>query len=72
MSLWIFHEDVTIHEFTINGAQGTIDNENMTVKVMLPPKSEVTSLTPVIEIADQGYGYSCQWRTTEFFRQCGI
>ena len=46
-------QDVTIHEFTINGTQGTIDNENMTVKVMLPPKSEVTSLTPVIEIADQ-------------------
>lgn len=47
-----FSQDVSIHEFMINGVQGTIDNENMTVKVMLPPKSEVTSLAPSVKVAD--------------------
>ena len=48
-----FSQDVNVHEFTINGEQGAIDNEAMTIKVMLPPKSDVTALVPSIKIADQ-------------------
>ncbi|WP_373126666.1 DUF4960 domain-containing protein [Bacteroides sp. HPS0048] len=47
-----FSQDVNIHEFTINGVQGVIDNETMMIKVMLPPKSDVTSLVPDIKVAD--------------------
>ena len=58
-----FSQDVNIHEFTINGVQGVIDNETMMIKVMLPPKSDVTSLVPDIKVADnavitQGSGES--------------
>lgn len=49
---WDFSQDVNIHEFTINGVQGVIDNETMMIKVMLPPKSDVTSLVPDIKVAD--------------------
>lgn len=45
-------QDVTIHEFVIDGASGTIDNEAMTVKVMLPPKSDVTALVPSVKVAE--------------------
>ena len=47
-----FSQDVNIHEFTINGVQGVIDNETMMIKVMLPPKSDVTSLVPDSKVAD--------------------
>lgn len=44
--------DVTIHEFSINGAQGEIDNEAMKIKVVLPPKTDISALTPSIKVAD--------------------
>lgn len=46
-----FSQDVSIHEFVINGVPGVIDDEAMTVKVMLPPKSDVTSLAPAVTVA---------------------
>ena len=56
-----FSQDVNIHEFTINGVQGVIDNETMMIKVMLPPKSDVTSLVPDIKVADNAvYVYKRQ------------
>lgn len=44
-------QDVTIREFTINGVRAEIDNEVMTVRVVLPPKSDVTTLSPIVTVA---------------------
>ncbi len=44
--------DVTIHEFSINGVQGDIDNKNLTIKLLLPPKTDVSALAPDIVIAE--------------------
>lgn len=44
--------DVTIHEFRINDAQGEINNEEMKIKVVFPPKTDVTALAPTIKVAD--------------------
>lgn len=45
------YADVTIHEFAINDVQGEIDNETMKIKVILPPKTDISALSPFIEIA---------------------
>lgn len=43
-------KDLIINEFSINGVQGEINNEDMTVVVTLPANSDVTSLTPEIKV----------------------
>ncbi len=43
--------DVTIHEFAIKNSQGEIDNKSMKIKVILPPKTDVSALIPSIKIA---------------------
>lgn len=45
-------QDVTIHEFIINGVPGEIDNKAMTIKVMLPPKSDVKALLPSVKTSE--------------------
>ena len=44
--------DATIHGFVINGVQGEIDNKALTVSVLLPPKTDVSALTPEIALAE--------------------
>lgn len=45
-------QDVSIHDFVIDGTVGTIDHSDMTIKVMLPPFTDLTQLTPVITVAE--------------------
>lgn len=45
-------EDVMISAFSVHGVQGKIDNEQMTIHVVLPSSSDVTSLIPQITIAE--------------------
>ena len=42
--------DVNINSFVINGVEGTIDNSNATINVILPLNSPLTSLSPEINI----------------------
>lgn len=43
-------KDLIINEFSIEGISGEIDNENMTIRVILPANSDITSLTPQIKV----------------------
>lgn len=43
-------KDLIFNEFSINGVQGEIDNENMMVTIILPANSDITSLTPDIKV----------------------
>ena len=44
--------DATIHEFSINGTKGEIDNGKLEINVVLPPKTDVTAIVPTIRIAE--------------------
>lgn len=44
--------DVFIHEFIINENKGVINNEKMEINVILPPKTDVSALSPIITVAD--------------------
>jgi len=44
--------DTSIHTFSINGVQGTINAENSTISVILPSGSSLRALSPVITVAD--------------------
>lgn len=44
--------DTSIHTFSINGVQGTINAENSTISVILPSGSSLKALSPVIAVAD--------------------
>lgn len=43
-------KDVNINSFTVNGVEGTIDNNNATINVILPLNTPLTSLSPEISI----------------------
>ncbi|MFA9371278.1 MAG: hypothetical protein ACERIH_06170 [Labilibaculum antarcticum] len=47
-----FSGDVDIHSFAVNGVEGTINEENSSISVILPSGSDLTGLTPQISIAD--------------------
>lgn len=42
--------DVDIHSFSINGVEGFIDNDNSTIKVIMPNGTDLTALAPQIVI----------------------
>lgn len=46
-----FSSDVNIHSFSINGVEGIINAENSTITVVLPNGTDLTALSPQIEIA---------------------
>mgnify|MGYP003303343210 CR=1 FL=1 len=43
-------KDNTIHDFTINGVNGTIDKDAKTVTVLLTEDTDLTELVPVIKV----------------------
>jgi len=44
--------EVDILSFTINGVEGTIDTAKQTIKLFMPPGTNLTSLTPSVSISD--------------------
>ncbi|MCW3788292.1 hypothetical protein [Plebeiibacterium sediminum] len=47
-----FTGDTSIHSFVVNGVEGTINEENSTISVILPSGSDLTGLSPEITIAN--------------------
>ena len=47
-----FSGDTSIHSFSVNGVDGTINEENSTISVILPSGSDLTGLSPEITIAE--------------------
>ena len=41
-----FSGDTSIHSFVVNGVEGTINEENSTISVILPSGSDLTGLSP--------------------------
>lgn len=44
--------NVDIVSFNVDGQKATIDNKTMTIKLMMPPGTDLTQLKPVIEIPE--------------------
>lgn len=44
--------DVDILSFTVNGHEAVVDNEALTVKLMMPPGTDVTQLKPVVQVSE--------------------
>lgn len=44
--------DVDILSFTVDGYEALVDNEALTVKLMMPPGTDVTQLKPVVEVSE--------------------
>ncbi|MDD3077660.1 MAG: hypothetical protein PHH37_00965 [Paludibacter sp.] len=44
--------DVNILSFTVNGHEAVVDNKALTVKLLLPPGTDLTQLKPVVEIPE--------------------
>lgn len=47
--------DVDIHSFRINGIEGTINKDNSTIHLVLPNGTDLTTLTPEINIHKDAY-----------------
>ena len=47
-----FSGDVDIHSFVVNGVEGTINEENSSISVILPAGSDLTALTPQITLGE--------------------
>ena len=47
-------QEAVVTGFSLNGVSGEIDNDNMTIHVVLPPNTDVTSLVPAIQIPTGG------------------
>ncbi len=59
-------EDTLIHSFEIDGTQGTINNKDMTISILMPPKTDLTQLTPTIQIAEGATITPASGETTDF------
>ena len=44
--------EVDILSFTVEGLQAEVDNENLTIRLMMPPGSDLRKLKPVVEISE--------------------
>lgn len=44
--------DVDILSFTVDGREAAIDNKALTIKLMMPPGTDVTQLKPIVEIPE--------------------
>lgn len=44
--------EVDILSFTINGVEGTIDSANQSIKLLMPPGTDLTDLAPSVSVSD--------------------
>jgi hypothetical protein len=45
-------KDVTIAEFTVNGANGVINEKNKTIVVTMPDGTDISKISPIVKIAE--------------------
>lgn len=59
-------QDVSIHDFVVDGISGTIDHSGMTIKIMLPPFTDLTRLKPVVTTAEGATVLPASGEITDF------